>query len=53
MWWLAVLGLVGTIVSLIVSSFNTEHDYYVDVETVTKTENEHLKTVREYQESRG
>ena len=53
MWWLAVLGLVGTIVSLIVSSFNTEHDYYVDVETVTKTESEHLKAVREYQESRG
>ena len=53
MWWLAVLGLVGTIVSLIVSSFNTEHDYYVDVETITKTENEHLKAVRDYQESRG
>ena len=53
MWWLAVLGLVGTIVALIVSSFNTKHDYYVDVDTITKTENEHLKAVREYQESRG
>mgnify|MGYP003622214826 FL=1 len=53
MWWLAVLGLAGTIVSLIVSSFNTEHDYYVDVETIAKTESEHLQAVRDYQESRG
>ena len=53
MWWLAALGLAGTIVSLIVSSFNTKHDYYVDVETISKTENAHLTAVREYQESRG
>lgn len=52
-WWLVVVSFVATIAAFIISSFNTKHDYYVDVDTVRTTEDAHLKRVRDYQESRG
>ncbi|UOO93056.1 cytochrome o ubiquinol oxidase subunit I [Vitreoscilla stercoraria] len=52
-WWLVAVSLIATIGAFIISSFNTKHDYYVDVDTVKKTEEAQLKRVREYQESRG
>ncbi|MFP8966210.1 cytochrome o ubiquinol oxidase subunit I [Pokkaliibacter sp. CJK22405] len=40
-WWMVGLGLLGTIASMIVRSFNDDIDYYVPVEEVARIENAH------------
>ncbi len=43
MWLPALLGLAGIITTLIARTFNRDTDYYIDVETVKKTEVAHFK----------
>ena len=44
-WWLAVVGLVGMIATYIKHTFNDDVDYYVPVEVVERTENEHFAAI--------
>ena len=39
-WWLAIIGLLGILASVISRSFNYDIDYYVKAKEVEKTENE-------------
>lgn len=48
-WWLAFLALLATIAVFVISSFRTDHDYYVQPETIEALEKEHLRAVRQYQ----
>lgn len=41
-WWLAIIGFTGMIVTWIVHSFNEDVDYYVPVEEVERIENRFL-----------
>ncbi len=41
-WWLAIVGFVGVIATWITYSFNKDVDYYVPVDVVKKTEDEHF-----------
>lgn len=41
-WWLAIVGFAGMIVTWIVHSFNEDVDYYVPVEEVERIENRHF-----------
>lgn len=45
MWIPAIFGLVGAIVTMIARTFSNDIDYYVDAETVRKTELAYLKGV--------
>ena len=40
-WWVAIIGLVGGIGSLIVRSFNYDIDYYVKASEVEAIETKH------------
>jgi cytochrome o ubiquinol oxidase subunit I len=40
-WWLAIIGVVGAIGTVIVRSFNNDIDYYIPAETVRLTEERH------------
>ena len=40
-WWLAIVGLVCTVGSLIIRSFNYDIDYYVKASTVEAIETKH------------
>jgi len=42
-WWLAAIGLLGVIVTVILRSANDDVDYYVPVSEVTRIENEHTR----------
>ena len=42
-WWLAILGAVGVVVTWIAHSFNNDVDYYVPVDVVEKTETQHFE----------
>ena len=44
-WWLAIVGLVGMIATYIKHTFNDDVDYYVPVEVVERTENEHFAAI--------
>lgn len=46
-WWLAVVGFAGMIVTWIVHSFNEDVDYYVPVEEVERIENRHFDQISE------
>jgi cytochrome o ubiquinol oxidase subunit 1 len=37
-WWLAIVGIVGAIGTVIVHSFSDDHGYYIPAETVRKIE---------------
>ncbi len=43
MWLPAVIGLIGIISTVVLRSFNKDTDYYIDAETVKKTEFAHYK----------
>lgn len=50
MWWLAILGTLGMVVSFIVYSFEKEKDYYVEVSEVEAIERKHLQQVAQAQD---
>ena len=46
-WWLAILGFAGMIVTWIAHSFNEDVDYYVPVSEVERIENRHFEQISE------
>jgi len=46
-WWLAIIGFAGMIVTWIVHSFNEDVDYYVPVSEVERIENRHFEQISE------
>ncbi|MEA9390796.1 cytochrome o ubiquinol oxidase subunit I [Acerihabitans sp. TG2] len=46
-WWLAIIGFAGMIVTWIVHSFNEDVDYYVPVAEVERIENQHFEQISE------
>jgi len=46
-WWLAIIGFAGVIVTWIVHSFNEDVDYYVPVSEVERIENQHFEQISE------
>ncbi|NDL65000.1 cytochrome o ubiquinol oxidase subunit I [Acerihabitans arboris] len=46
-WWLAIIGFAGMIVTWIVHSFNEDVDYYVPVSEVERIENRHFEEISE------
>ncbi|WP_395479881.1 cytochrome o ubiquinol oxidase subunit I [Candidatus Curculioniphilus buchneri] len=44
-WWLAIIGLVGIIASLIVHSFKEKKDCYVPIKTIEHIENKHIAQI--------
>ena len=44
-WWLAIVGLIGMIATYIKHTFNDDVDYYVPVDVVARTENEHFAQI--------
>jgi len=44
-WWLAIVGLVGSIVTFIARAYTTDVDYYVQPDEIARIENEHLDNV--------
>ncbi len=45
-WWMAILGVIGIAFTWIKYSFSEDVDYYVPVDVVTKTENQHFAEIR-------
>ena len=43
-WWLAIVGLVGAVVSFIVRSYDEDIDYYVQPEEIARIEQAHNQT---------
>ncbi|XID75775.1 cytochrome o ubiquinol oxidase subunit I [Alkanindiges sp. WGS2144] len=48
-WWLAIISLAATIISLIVSSFTKKVDYYVPAAEVERIENERFAKLEQAQ----
>ncbi|TKI06286.1 cytochrome o ubiquinol oxidase subunit I [Martelella alba] len=46
-WWMAIIGFAGMIVTWIAHSFNEDVDYYVPVEEVERIENRHFEQISE------
>ncbi|WP_213993340.1 cytochrome o ubiquinol oxidase subunit I [Sodalis sp. dw_96] len=46
-WWLAIIGFAGMIVTWIVHSFNQDVDYYVPAAEVERIENRHFEQISE------
>ncbi len=46
-WWLAIVGFAGMIVTWIVHSFNEDVDYYVSVPEVERIEKHHFEEISE------
>ncbi|GBQ84394.1 cytochrome o ubiquinol oxidase subunit I [Gluconacetobacter johannae DSM 13595] len=44
-WWLAALGLIGVIATVIARSSDNDIDYYVPVSEVARIENEHTRNL--------
>ncbi|AWX99271.1 cytochrome o ubiquinol oxidase subunit I [Marinomonas primoryensis] len=44
-WWLAIVGFVGSIVAFVVRAYTKDVDYYVQPDEVALIENEHLDNV--------
>lgn len=42
-WWLAIIGFAGMIVTWIVKSFDTDVDFYVPVAEIEKIETKHFE----------
>lgn len=45
MWIPALVGFLGVIITMIARTFSTDVDYYIDAETVRKTELAHIKEI--------
>ena len=46
-WWLAAVGFIGVIATWIAYSFNKDVDYYVPIDVVKKTEDEHFAKMKQ------
>lgn len=46
-WWLAIVGFAGMIITWIVHSFNEDVDYYVPVAEIERIENRHFEEISE------
>ncbi|XBS70831.1 cytochrome o ubiquinol oxidase subunit I [Acerihabitans sp. KWT182] len=46
-WWLAIVGFAGMIITWIVHSFNEDVDYYVPAAEVERIENRHFEQISE------
>ena len=44
-WWLAIVGLVGSVVTFIARAYTKDVDYYVQPDEIAQIENEHLDNV--------
>jgi cytochrome o ubiquinol oxidase subunit 1 len=44
-WWLAIAGFAGVVISWIWKSFDEDVDYYVSVEEVERIENQHYENI--------
>jgi len=44
-WWLAIVGLAGAIVTFIARAYTSDVDYYVQPDEIAQIENEHLDNV--------
>ncbi|EHD22724.1 MULTISPECIES: cytochrome o ubiquinol oxidase subunit I [Brenneria] len=44
-WWLAIIGFAGMVVTWIVHSFNQDVDYYVPVKEIEKIENQNFDQI--------
>ncbi|WP_417527739.1 cytochrome o ubiquinol oxidase subunit I [Marinomonas shanghaiensis] len=44
-WWLAIVGLVGSIVTFVARAYTSDVDYYVQPDEIAQIENEHLDNV--------
>ncbi|MDE8604742.1 cytochrome o ubiquinol oxidase subunit I [Marinomonas sp. RSW2] len=44
-WWLAIVGLIGSIVAFVVRAYTKDVDYYVQPDEIARIENEHLDNV--------
>ena len=44
-WWMAIVGFAGIVISWIVKSFDEDVDYYVPVAEVEKLENQHFDEI--------
>ncbi|WP_052384035.1 cytochrome o ubiquinol oxidase subunit I [Litchfieldella xinjiangensis] len=47
-WWLAIVGALGCLVSFLARVFNDDIDYYVPAEEVERTERAHQQRLEEY-----
>ncbi|TAK73624.1 MAG: cytochrome o ubiquinol oxidase subunit I [Gammaproteobacteria bacterium] len=47
MWIPSIIGFLGTIITMIAKTFSTDTEYFIDAETVKKTELDHLKEMAE------
>ena len=45
-WWLAIVGFAGMIVTWIAKSFDTDVDYYVQVPEIEAIENKHYEELK-------
>lgn len=44
-WWLAIVGLIGAMVTWIIKSFDEDVDYYVPVDEVARIESQHHEQI--------
>ncbi|MCX2956577.1 MAG: cytochrome o ubiquinol oxidase subunit I, partial [Candidatus Regiella insecticola] len=44
-WWMAIAGFVGMIVTWIAKSFDEDVDYYVQVDEIERIENQHYEQI--------
>ncbi|MFV0576905.1 MAG: cytochrome o ubiquinol oxidase subunit I [Vibrio sp.] len=52
-WWLAIVGFIGMVVTTIVHSFNEDRDYYVTVEEIKAIEDAHKAKLRQAKAQQG
>ena len=45
-WWLAAIGFIGMVATYILHTFNDAVDYYVPVDVIERTEQQHLDNLR-------
>ena len=45
MWWMAILGTLGMLVSWIAYTFEKEKSYYVEIEEIETIENRHHQAI--------
>ena len=44
-WWMAIAGFIGMIVTWIIHSFNDDVDYYVQVDEIERIEGQHFDNI--------
>ncbi|MCA6217157.1 cytochrome o ubiquinol oxidase subunit I [Ideonella sp. B7] len=45
-WWLAIVGLLGNVVCMLIRAYDPDKDFYIQPDEVLATENAHLAKVR-------